>query len=159
MFTDQHFLVTKVFSGTLVPSDVHDNPYLYNLRLFFVARRWLWISWAWGCCRPAARWQTSWQKASPVRDGHNFCFLKKHSFWDVCGYGVCTPVSDFCSCGGHQQETRASAQPGVHLPDYTHWKGVPGLWLFFTVCLQRRFCSRTVDVKHLRVFKHTVADC
>lgn len=35
MFTDQHFLVTKVFSGTLVPSDVHDNPYLYNLRLVF----------------------------------------------------------------------------------------------------------------------------
>lgn len=35
-------------------------------------------------------------------------------------------------------------------------------WVFgrrFTVCLQRRFCSRTGDVKHLRVFKHTVADC
>lgn len=29
-------------------------------------------------------------------------------------------VSDLSSRGGHQQETRASAQPGGHLPDYAH---------------------------------------
>lgn len=119
---------------------------------FSVARRWSWISWAWGCCRPAARWQTSWLKASPVSDGHSGCFINEYAFWGVLwSVPVC-----FSSCGGHQQETRASAQPGVHLPDYTHWKGALALCSSFAVCLQRRFCSRTGNVKPLRVWSNTV---
>lgn len=31
-----------------------------------VCRPWLWTSSAWGCCPLAARWRTSWQRASPV---------------------------------------------------------------------------------------------
>lgn len=34
-------------------------------------------------------------------------------------------VFTFCtfSCGGHHETTRASSQPGGHLPDYTHREG------------------------------------
>lgn len=87
-----------------------------------VARRWLWTSWAWGCCRLAARWQTSWQRASPVRDDghiHHFSVLW-HFLWNCWHVNVCFCP---CSCGGHQQATRASSQPGGHLPDYTHREG------------------------------------
>lgn len=57
---------------------VRDKANLYVSRS--VARRWSWISWAWGCCRPAARWQTSWRKASPVR-GNCRCFHEHASFF------------------------------------------------------------------------------
>lgn len=124
-------------------------------------RLWLWTSWAWGCCRPAARWQTSWQRASPVRDdGHILLF-----HFSLC---LCVCLCNFVqihgcfspsSCGGHQQATRASSQPGGHLPDYTHRKGkrAPSLSLSFIGDMQRCVCvfSRENRETAARQITHT----
>lgn len=129
--------------------------------LFPVARRWLWTSWAWGCCHPAARWQTSWQKALPVRDDRHSCPFSVHFLLFVYApVYMHMSVSVLSSCGGHQQETRASTQPGGHFPDHTHWKGVHAVCLslihgvYSEVCLWQQACVCSRGKRSLCVQTH-----
>lgn len=113
----QGLIWTRQFLLSATCNGSNKNQFL----LCCVARRWLWTSWAWGCCRPAARWRTSWQRASPVRARHVQRRLGNVSLY-FASASFDTSVF-FCSCGGHQQAARASAQPGGHLPDYTYREG------------------------------------
>lgn len=128
--------------------------------LFPVARHWLWTSWAWGCCHPAARWQTLWQKASPVRDERRSCPFSVHFLLFVYApVYMHMSVSVLSSCGGHQQETRASSQPGGHFPDYTHWKGLSLIHgVYSEVCLWQQACVCSRGMRSLCVSKHPAVD-